>query len=204
MAFGNFKDVQEVARLYQVSIQTGTFVKPIPMPVSKYLSEELEFSRAHFPVRASEASICEFLILPVLREVSKGYLDSLLMWSHAPLGMKEPLIGTPDYYFARRSPLGFVSDKPYVLVVEAKKDDFDAGWAQCLAAMLAAQEMNGAPQGTLYGSVSNGTTWEFGKLEGKGFLAELRQFYLADLPGLFAAWNHVLAQAKEQALAPAA
>ena len=38
------------------------------------------------------------------------------------------------FFFAKRSPLGPVRDRPYVLFVEAKKDDFDAGWGQCLAA----------------------------------------------------------------------
>jgi hypothetical protein len=155
-------------------------------------------------VGISEASICEFLIAPVLKEVWRAYSDSLLMWSHAPLGIEEPLLGTPDYYFSRRSPLGLVPDQPYVLVVEAKKDDFDAGWAQCLAAMLASQKMNDRPNRTIYGCVSNGKLWTLGKLEGQTFTRELQEYVVTDLPELFGALHYLFAQAKQQALAPAA
>ncbi len=97
-----------------------------------------------------------------------------------------------------------MQDQPYVLVVEAKKDDFDGGWAQCLAAMLAAQRLNDRPTRVVYGCVCNGWLWHFGKLEEGRLTQEIRQFVLSDLPGLFAAWNYIFAQAKEQALAPAA
>ena len=46
--------------------------------------------------------------------------------------------------------------------------------------------------------------WQFGKLHDRVFTREFRSFVLSDLPALFAAWNYVFIQAKEQALAPAA
>jgi hypothetical protein len=53
------------------------------------------------------------------------------------------LSGFPEYILASRSPLGkIVFDKPYLLLVEAKQDNFEAGWAQCLAEMIAAQRLN--------------------------------------------------------------
>src|SRR5204863_6990361 len=106
------------------------------------------------------------------------------LWSHVPLGTEEPLVGTPDYYLSRLSPLGFVCDQPYVLVIEAKKDDFDGGWAQCLAAMLAAQRLNDSPRRIIHGCVSSGFLWEYGKLDGKELVTELQSFFLPDLPGL--------------------
>src|ERR1700740_2633040 len=135
MAFGDFKSWNEVALAYRFSVQIGTFVQPIPMPVDERFLSDLNDVIEHVAVGMSEASICEFLIAPVLREVWKPYSNALSIWSHVPLGVEEPLVGVPDYFFARRSPLGMVQDQPYVLVVEAKKDDFDGGWGQCLAAM---------------------------------------------------------------------
>jgi hypothetical protein len=38
-----------------------------------------------------------------------------------------------------------VLNQPYVLFIEAKSDDFDMAWAQCLAVMLAAQQLNKQP-----------------------------------------------------------
>ncbi len=200
MAFGNFKSAQEVALAFQVSVQVAYFVQPVPMAVDERLREDLQFAQEHLNLLMSEAALCENLIAPVLREVWKPYRDTLLLWSHVPLGTEEPLIGTPDYFLSRRSPLGFVADQPYVLVIEAKKDDFEAGWGQCLAAMLAAQRTNTSPLRNIHGCVSTGRFWQFGVLSGKQFTLELRQFVISALPGLFAAWNYIFMQAREQAL----
>jgi hypothetical protein len=204
MAFGPFKSLREVALTCQIGVHVEAFVESVPVRVDERFQDDLTFSLQNIAVRMSEASICEFLISPVLREVWRPYCDSLSIWSHVPFGAEDPLLGVPDYFFSRRSPLGLVQDQPYVLVVEAKKDDFDAGWAQCLAAMLAAQRMNDRPSRLVYGCVSNGPSWEFGKLDECSLTQEIRQFILSDLPGLFGAWNYVFTQAKEQALAPAA
>src|SRR5207249_11764991 len=163
MAFGSFKTLQEVAKAYQIAVKVEPFLKPLPVPVDNRLREELTFSLENLAVRVSEAAIAEFLIAPILREVWKPYRDALSLWSHAPLGTEDPLSGTPDYVLFKRSPLGhLVQDQPYLLVVEAKKDDFDAGWGQCLAAMLAAQRMNEHPDRDVFGCVSNGDLWQFG------------------------------------------
>jgi hypothetical protein len=94
-----------------------------------------------------------------------------------------------------------VRDEPYLLVVEAKKDDFDTGWGQCLAAMVAVQKLNGDERHTIYGVVSSGETWQFGKLSGKQFIRDTRSFTITDLPNLFAALHYIFEQAKQQALA---
>jgi hypothetical protein len=70
--------------------------------------------------------------------------------------------------------------------------------------MVAAQQINENPSGAVYGCVTNGSLWQFGKLEGRAFTQEIREYVLSDLPTLFAAWNYVFAQAKAQALASAA
>ena len=130
-------------------------------------------------VRVSEAAIGEFLVTPVLKQVWRPYSDVLTFWSHIPLGTEEPLVGFADYVFCRRSALGLVQDQPYVIVVEAKKDNFEGGWAQCLGAMLAAQRMNDDSARTIFGMVSNGNSWQVGKLDQAVFTQEshdLRHF----------------------------
>ncbi len=54
---------------------------------------------------------------------------------------------------------------PFVVVAEAKKEDFDQGWGQCLIAMKAAQMLNEQAgfHRELFGIVSTGRIWEFGK-----------------------------------------
>ena len=124
-----------------------------------------------------------------------------MIWSHVAFGEEMPLKGFPDYFFSKRSPLGRVLDQPYVLFVEAKSDDFDAAWAQCLAAMLAAQGMNERKDAVIYGSASSGEFWFFAKLQGKTLFQDPRSFTLTRLDELFAALNYVFRQSEREALA---
>jgi len=200
MAFGTYKSVEEVAKKYQVSVAIEPFVQPIPFAVPEPFQNELTYVLQHVDVRMSEAAISEFLIAPILKEIWKHYDDSLLLWSHVSLTVGEEFDGYPDYLFTKRSPLGMVRDKPYLLVVEARKDDFEGGWGQCLAALLAAQTINGGDEKmVLQGSVSNGEVWQFGKLQARQFVRDPRSFTITDLSELFAALHDVFERAKQQA-----
>lgn len=199
MAFGSFKTLEEVLRRYQIQVRSIEFVRPLPRSVADHFRERLEFHRHTAPVSVSDEAICEFLIAPILQEVWHTFSDTLMIWSHVALTADDSLQGFPDYFFAKRSPLGPVRDKPYVLFVEAKKDDFDAAWAQCLAAMLAAQRLNQPGASIIHGGVSNGTVWYFGMLDGNALSRDPRAFTVDDLPGLFAALNFVLSRANDQA-----
>ena len=204
MPFGGFKSLGAVALAYQIVLRPDPFVQPVPMAVDEGFRRRLEFDRLNAPVTASEQAISEFLIFPVLREMWRAYSDSLMIWSHVAFGEALPLKGFPDYFFAKRSPLGRVLDQPYVLFVEAKSDDFDAAWAQCLAAMLAAQQMNKQPDQVIFGSASSGEVWFFAKLEGKTLLQDPRLFTVSHLDELFSALNYVFQQAKQEALSATA
>jgi hypothetical protein len=100
---------------------------------------------------------------------------------------------------AKRSPLGkVVFDKPYFILVEAKQDNFETAWAQCLAEMIAAQRLNGEYQIVIFGIVSNGVTWQFGKLEGDKFTRNINPCTIYELDKLFAAVNFVFQQCESQ------
>ncbi len=201
MPFGGFKSLGDVALTYQIVLRPEQFVDPVPMTVDPAFRRRLEFDQLNAPVSVSEQAISEFLIAPVLQEMWRAYSDALMIWSHVQFGHALPLKGFPDYFFSKRSPLGRVVDQPYVLFVEAKSADFDAAWAQCLAAMLAAQKLNQQPNQAIFGSVSSGETWYFGKLEGTTLVQDPRSFTLTHLDELFAALNYVFQQAKQLALA---
>ena len=199
MAYGTYKNTDEVARKFQVSVAVEQFVQSRPFAVPEAFQQELDYVLGHVHVKMSEAAISEFLIAPILKEVWRHYDDALLLWSHVSLTAGEEFDGYPDYLFTKRTALGMVRDKPYVLVVEAKKDDFEGGWGQCLAALLAAQTINGDEQMILQGSVSNGEGWQFGKLQGKQFVRDPRMFTISDLTNLFAVLSDVFERAKQQA-----
>jgi hypothetical protein len=201
MPFSTFKSLEEVARAYQIMLRVEEFIQPIVRPVDEHLETRLQLFLENAPVSVSEEAVCEFLIAPILQEIWLSYLDSLMLWSHVSFGDQPPLVGYPDYFFSKRSPLGPVRDQPYVLFMQAKKDDFDAAWAQCLAAMLAAQKMNKHPDQTIYGGVSNGRTWSFAKLEPRVFTQDCREFTVSHLPELFAVLHYLFEQSRQLALA---
>jgi hypothetical protein len=99
------------------------------------------------------------------------------------------------------SPLGrWVVQPPDIVVVEAKRDDPEHGWSQCLAALLAAQKLNNVPELTLYGITTNGRFWDFGKLEGATFTREPLPFSLRNLSEVNSALHFVFEQCQSQVL----
>jgi hypothetical protein len=170
MAFTDFKSADEVQRAYQVSFVEKDFITFIPKALPEYFVREFEFNRENFDVFGSEASRCEAVIYPILREACKSFIREYSLWSHKSIAADAVLTGTPDYVVAKRSALGKnVLDFPLVLVAEAKQNDFARGWGQCLAEMVAAQRLNGDADLAVYGIVTDGEIWQFGQLVGTVF-----------------------------------
>lgn len=135
-------------------------------PFDDYFLTQLQFNLRRLPIGRSEAGAGEVILFPILREVWKLYADDLSLFAHESFGGDDDRKGTPDYFVCRTSAYGqTIPEVPYLLVVEAKLDDFEKGWGQCLAAMLAAQKLNKAPEQPVYGIATNSKTWEFGILK---------------------------------------
>ncbi|NJR69147.1 MAG: hypothetical protein HC771_11145 [Synechococcales cyanobacterium CRU_2_2] len=199
MAFSDFKDLGKVVQEFQIRYIEADFVQPATFPLSDYFREELRLTLQDAVVNNSEFAICENLVYPILKEVWKAYRDRFLLWSHEFLTYDSKLSGYPEYILARRSPLGkVVFDKPYLLLVEAKQDDFEGGWAQCLAEMIAAQRLNQSETLVVYGVVSNGDRWQIGNLTANQFTRNVKRYGLQELDDLFAALNWTFAQCDRQ------
>ena len=81
--------------------------------------------------------------------------------------------------------------RPLIILVEAKKNDFEQGWGQCLAELVAAQKINDDSDFPVYGVVTDGKLWEFGQLVGDTFIQNRTNFTIDNLPNLFGAMNAV-------------
>lgn len=199
MAFSNFKTIGEVLKEYQVTYTEENFMGETEFIISDYFREDLQTVMREGVVYSSEYAICENIIYPILKEVWKHYNPKFTLWSHHSLNFNDKLSGFPEYILAKRSSLGkVVFDKPYFFIVEAKQDDFEGGWAQCLAEMIAAHELNIDIEITIFGIVSNGKTWQFGKLEEANFTSNINVYTIQDLDKLFAAVNFIFKQCEEQ------
>ena len=167
----------------------------VEFPAKESFKEELDLLFTDGVIDNSEDAICENLIYPVLKEVWKPYRSKLTLWSHEALAYDDDLSGIPDYTVTQRNSLStIVFDKPYFLMVEAKQDKFEEGWSQCLAEMIAVQRINDDFVSDVFGIVSNGKIWQFGKLVGDVFTRNKNMYMIQDLDKLFAAVNYIFQQ----------
>ena len=197
MAFNDFKTISEVQEQFRITYTEDDFVEAEPSNPSAEFLRDFEFTRERIHVFASEAARCETIIFPVLKENYKAYADQYALWIKQSIAYDEVLNGTPDYFISTRSELGkTIVGRPLILLVEAKKNDFEQGWGQCLAELVAAQKinaekMNGTPTSPVYGIVTDGTLWQFGRLIGDTFTQNRTDFALAHLPTLFGAVDSI-------------
>ncbi len=187
MAFSNYVDIESVLRKHNLRWDSGSVVAPAKdaPEFGAYFRAELQLSLDHLtPSRTSEIGAGEIILFPILREIWKSYRDQLSLFTHEELAFDGDLCGYPDYFFCRITEFGRIPDAPYLLVVEAKLDDFEKAWGQCLAAMLAAQKLNQTPDRPVFGIASNGRSWEFGRLLHREFLLDQNPVSLANLETL--------------------
>ncbi|MBC7797738.1 MAG: hypothetical protein H7Z37_12770 [Pyrinomonadaceae bacterium] len=191
MAFSDYKYIGQTQAEYNIKFDKANFMVAQDFPPSDFFLSEFEFTIKNFQFR-SEPSRTETLIFPILREVYKSYNENLTLWSHESIAYTEKLLGAPDYLIATKSPLGItVMAKPLLAVVEAKKNDFEYGWGQCLAEMYAVQQINENADLTVYGIVTDGEIWQFGELTKDVFTQNIASFSIGDLPKLFGALHFV-------------
>ena len=194
MALAEFKNVAAVLEKFKIKYQEQDFIAATDFDISPAFLNDFNFVRDHIDVKASEYAICESIIYPILKEVYKKYAERLALWSHRSISYGDELAGVPDYLLATKSALGkVVLGQPLLLVVEAKKNNFEEGWGQCLAGMVMAQAINKDPSFTIYGIVSDGEVWQFGKLLASEFTSQRTFFTLNDLRRLFGAIDYVMA-----------
>jgi hypothetical protein len=194
MAFTDFKNINAVKQKYpQIILKTGSFI-PLDLPLktlNPYFEEEITLNIESF--RSNEFYASETLISPVLREVWKPYRKKLNLWTHQSIRFDDELVGIPDYMFSNLVEEQYeVLSYPLLTTVEAKAENFEEGWGQCLAQMLAFREINKNLDIRIYGIVATGKYWEFGKLEGDLFTKNTRVCSIDELARLVSILDFIL------------
>ena len=198
MAFSDFKKISEVQETFDIVYAEEDFVKVQEAEPSEQFLQDFEWTRQNLNVFVSEAARRETIVFPILKANYKAYADNYELWIGTSIAYNENLSGTPDYLISTRSRLGkTVVGKPLIILVEAKRNDFDRGWGQCLAELVAAQKMNNDAAFPVYGIVTDGNLWQFGRLVGDTFTQNRADFTLANLPMLFGAVSAVFKAATE-------
>ncbi len=199
MSFNNYKSISDVLQQFPFYYQEDNFVQEIEFKIDPYFITRLELILKEGVIFNSESAICENIINPILVEIWLKYKEKLLLWSHQPLKYDDNLSGIPDYIIARRSPRGkVILERPYLILVEAKKDNFEEGWGQCLAELIAAQKLNNDQNKIVFGMVSNGKIWEFGKLQDDIFTKNIKFYTLEELTKLMSAISFLFQETLKQ------
>ena len=192
MAFSDYKNISQVQKEFGIRYQEENFLALQRLEPPSHFREEFDFNQRNIDVFSSEAARTELVITPILREVYKNFHEHYSFWIQKAMIYNDKLNGTPDYLIATRSALGkTVLDLPLVIIVEAKKNDFEQGWGQCLAELVAAQKINDDLHKPIYGIVTDGELWKFGKLTGTTFISNLEAYTVGDLAELFGAINFI-------------
>ncbi len=200
MAFTDYKNYTTLKAKYpQIIINYGMFLpsKFVDVPVAESLKEDLEFNLTTY--RSNEYYAIETLISPILRATWKKYALQMNMWTHQAIKYDDDLSGVPDYMFTNldQRQYEFMS-YPIVTSVEAKAENFVEGWSQCIAQMLACQKLNEKENVTIFGIVTTGKSWEFGKMEGNIITKHPRSYSIEYLQDLMNVLDYFLAEAAKQ------
>ncbi len=199
MAFTDFKSVAQVQEKYNIRYAEEDFLEYSELSPSETFLNEFEFSLRNMDVFTSEASRCENVIYPILREVYKSFVGRYSLWSHRSISYDSDLTGIPDYIISTRSELGkTVLGLPIVVVTEAKQNNFTEGWGQCLAEMLASQKINRDDTFPVHGIVTDGELWQFGRLEKDLFTKNITRLPVDNIDRLFGAVSFLIETAEKR------
>ncbi len=198
MSYGKFNTYEEVATRFKIKLIEESFTQEVAIKVPEglfdFIDDNLRIKRSYI----SENAICENIISPILSIIAKQ--NQIPLWSHVRFDVNDEdgLVGVPDFLIAPASDIGTTFTQPIICVAEAKKENFNEGWAQALAEMIAAQHFNQTPEKDIYGIVTTGLFWQFGKLNQNYFTQEVISYSAVEnLQRLFNVLNGILIEAKK-------
>ncbi len=160
-----------------------------PVALTPFFKERLR-RLENFGIAVSEQS--RRLLIDAICEESLERHPSLRMWVAIPLE-GDDLTGVVDYLVSPR--IAFPTH-PLLCVVEAKKDDFEQGAAQCLVELKACQETNRRHDISIdvFGIVTNGEGWQFYKMTTDGRVFQSPLFATGDLESVLGALDAIFAE----------
>ncbi len=183
MAYNRFT-MSQLRKEYRLVVteQAALFADAPPATISDLLRETLARQTEVALRSGSEKARSELLIAPILMEVYAQSREYTNLFSGVEFTVDEQrgLAGFCDFLFTL-TPRTFEVLAPVVSVVEAKREDINAGIPQCLAELVAAQIFNAAEErsiGTLYGIVTTGEIWKFLRLQGTDATIDTDDYFL--------------------------
>lgn len=188
MAYSDFT-LEKAAAVLGITTQAADlFPQLVPLSIPAWLNETLKKQTQLFLI--SEKARSEFIIAPILlacRDISQ---DKLAIFSGQRLDVDptQGLIGECDFILALAPALPPLRS-PIITIVEAKKNDVEAGLGQCIAQMVAADLFNRSSnqaEKPVYGCVTTGEVWQFLQLSQKIAFVDQQRYYLDNVGAILA------------------
>jgi hypothetical protein len=183
LAYHQFTLLQ-VTRRFQLVIQERPrlFAHYAPIEASEWLRTALDRMMPLALDFGTEKARSEFIIAPLLGEARELLDRAVSIYSGAELNVDPSagLQGSCDYLIGL-SRLRLEVEAPLIAVVVAKNENFQEGFAQCLAELVAVQRFNAADGRTvprLYGAVTTGNNWRFLQLEGNSATIDETDYHI--------------------------
>lgn len=192
MDYSQFKTIRSVKQAFDLTVVEGDRFLPDLSPVepSAVLHDYLTETLPIVATSGSEKARSEGIIYPMLLEVRRQLNHEISLFSGEDFTVDESvgLNGICDFLLTR-SPDVLEIDAPVVVLIEAKKTDLKSGFGQCIAEMIAAQRFNqpsSLASDPIYGSVSNGTQWQFLRLQASTVTIDLTVYPLPPIETVLA------------------
>src|SRR5947209_1239860 len=197
MAYTEFT-LESVEASFGLSARPGELFPGLsPVAVPAWLQDLLE--RGHqVAALVSEKARSEFLVAPVLlaaREFAQGDL-AIYSGQRLDVDPERGLVGECDYILALTPPVPRLR-APLVTVLEAKKNDIEAGLGPCVAQMVGARvfnERSGQPCARLFGCVTTGEVWQFLRLEASDVIIDRTRVFIDNVGGILAVLRAILSR----------
>ena len=183
MSYESFT-IEEIEKDFAVTIQSqkDLFSEISPIEPSERLVSLLDELTPLASAIGTEKARSEFIIAPILAEIKKrlGNQVSLFSGTRFDVDKEKGLNGFCDFMFSLSSNQLSLS-APVIAVVEAKNDNINSGFGQCMAEMVAAQIYNQQqekPLKVVYGCVTTGSIWRFMQLVDDVIYVDTQEYYL--------------------------
>lgn len=183
MAYSDFSlaSVKKYLNL-TISPRQDLFSAVPALECSNHLTETLAYNVPFALASNTEKSRSEMIIAPILLELTKQFPDRISLFSGIDFTVDSDLglNGSCDFLISRSVEL-LILTAPAILIVEAKKENINAGLGQCAAEMYAAKlfnEREGNQVSRIYGVVTTGEIWKFLTLEGQLVQIDLLEYFL--------------------------
>jgi len=185
MSYSDFKTVENIKDKFKIPITSGEslFSETEEIEAGDMLTKIFEDNIPLALNINTEKARSELIVCPVLVEVRRILNRKVSLFSGIDFNVDDTL-GLTGYcdFIMSNSPDQVFLEFPVVCIVEAKNENIKAGYAQCIAEMIAAKIFNERTSTEvchILGAVTTGSNWKFLKYEGGKVFVDFDEYMIS-------------------------